>query len=86
MQLTYGDTPEQMCQLHYGKATRFGTLIDPNGHKWLICSDCIGTLWKDKQPFNQDGTEPVGVPTILTDEAIDAIVAQMQARGYLNVD
>lgn len=34
-----------VCQLHNGEADRFGTLVDPNGHMWLLCSDCIKGLW-----------------------------------------
>jgi hypothetical protein len=81
-QFRFGDYSGQ-CQLHYGDAERFGTLIDPNGHAWLICADCIDSLWKDKQAFNQADKTPE-VISILSDEALDAIVAQMKERGYLN--
>lgn len=69
------------CQLCYKPAESFGTLVDPNGHAWLICKGCIDSLWADKQAYNQ---EPSPVISILSDEALDAIVAQMKERGYLS--
>lgn len=47
--ITYGDLDPRTCELHGGTHTRFGTLIDPNGHKWVICADCINTLWNTRQ-------------------------------------
>jgi hypothetical protein len=43
------------CQLHFRPSPdgRYGKLIDPNGHSWDICSECINSLWQDKQPYNQ---------------------------------
>jgi len=70
-----------VCELHYGPAESFGTLLDPNGHVWLICADCIKSLWDNKQAYNQ---EPSPMVSILSDEALDAIVAQMKERGYLS--
>lgn len=49
IQVTYGNTQPQTCKLHGELATRFGTLIDPNGHRWLICAECIDTLWSGRQ-------------------------------------
>jgi hypothetical protein len=43
--ITYGELDPRLCELHGGEATRFGTLIDPNGHKWIICATCINGLW-----------------------------------------
>jgi hypothetical protein len=34
-----------------------GKLIDPSGHKWDLCANCIKELWELKQPFNQDEQE-----------------------------
>jgi len=28
-------------------------LVDPNGHTWLLCEDCIKALWEEKQYINQ---------------------------------
>lgn len=47
--IAYGNLGERKCQLHGGIATIFGTLIDPNGHKWLICSACIDNFWAGNQ-------------------------------------
>jgi hypothetical protein len=56
--LTFGDMSEpRPCELHGGLATRFGTLIDPNGHKWVICAACINSLWEEKQPDPNPPTE-----------------------------
>jgi hypothetical protein len=43
------------CQLHFGPSPdgRYGSLVDPNGHRWHICSECINSLWQDKQALNQ---------------------------------
>jgi hypothetical protein len=71
------------CQLCYKPAESFGTLVDPNGHAWLVCADCIRSLWDDRQAFNQENKTPE-VVSILTDAAMDAIVAQMRERGYLS--
>jgi hypothetical protein len=49
VEVTYGTTPPQACKLHGELATRFGTLIDPNGHRWLICAECIDALWSKQQ-------------------------------------
>jgi hypothetical protein len=43
-----------ICQLCYEDKSNFGTLVDPNGHSWLICSDCITSLWSDRQAINQE--------------------------------
>jgi hypothetical protein len=61
------------CQLCFKPTDRFGTLIDPSGHKWLICSVCINTLWQNKQALNQtvttgissDGLSPNGLVSML---------------------
>jgi len=42
------------CQLHGGEAERFGTLIDPNGHRWFICAECINELWHRRQAMVMD--------------------------------
>ena len=49
VEVSYGELPEQVCKLHGGEATRFGTLVDPNGHRWLICAGCINSLWGENQ-------------------------------------
>jgi hypothetical protein len=56
--LTFGDLTEpRSCELHGGMATRFGTLIDPNGHKWIICAACINALWDGRQMLNMEAAE-----------------------------
>jgi hypothetical protein len=38
---------------------RWGVLRDPNGHRWRLCSDCIGYLWDERHEFNQpDEVQP----------------------------
>jgi hypothetical protein len=32
----------------------WGVLIDPNSHKWDICSESINALWHLEQPLDQD--------------------------------
>lgn len=34
-----------VCQLCNNTRHRFGTLVDPGGHVWLICADCIKSMW-----------------------------------------
>jgi hypothetical protein len=41
----YGDTQPTACKLCGTMQTRFGTLIDCNGHTWLICMACVDGLW-----------------------------------------
>jgi hypothetical protein len=79
--LTYGDLADpRPCELHGGLATRFGTLIDPNGHKWIICADCINSLWEDKQP-NPNMPTP-GDPI---DMAMEVLKKALRERGYDDV-
>jgi hypothetical protein len=48
--INFGEHPQGfMCKLHGEIAYRFGTLVDPNGHSWLICSQCIDNLWAGNQ-------------------------------------
>jgi len=42
------------CQLCFTDQERFGTLVDPNGHKWLICALCINALWDGRQMLNME--------------------------------
>lgn len=41
----YGETTRRKCNLCGKFNTRFGSLIDPNGHSWLVCVTCIDNLW-----------------------------------------
>jgi hypothetical protein len=41
----YGDTSPRDCKLCGKQNTRFGTLIDCNGHSWLVCMACVDGLW-----------------------------------------
>lgn len=41
------------CHVCYETKERFGVLIDPVGHKWRICQDCLNALWQDRQAMNQ---------------------------------
>jgi hypothetical protein len=49
--ILFGNLQSRNCKLHGGMATRFGSLVDPNGHVWLICSDCIDNFWAGNQAF-----------------------------------
>lgn len=49
--IKWGDF-EGVCQLHGAPAERFGTLVDPNGHMWLVCDVCIKALWEGRQALN----------------------------------
>lgn len=42
-----------ICQVCFNDETRFGTLVDPNGHTWLVCRNCINQLWEKAQALNQ---------------------------------
>lgn len=75
--LTFGDLDERACELHGGLATRFGTLIDPNGHKWIICAACIGSLWAENQP---DPNEPPAGTAV--DVAMDVLRKALKESGY----
>lgn len=52
----YGDFVG-ICQVCFNDAQRFGTLVDPNGHSWLICTGCIKGLWETKQALNQEAAQ-----------------------------
>lgn len=60
----YGNMSIRPCKLCGINNTRFGTLIDPNGHKWLICVGCIDNLWS-------------GNAAIITEEQIEQRAAQL---------
>lgn len=48
----YGEGPLLDCQVCWKKHHKFGTLLDPNGRTWLICDECIRTLWDAEQAVN----------------------------------
>jgi hypothetical protein len=55
------------CQVHFGEIPleqRHGSLIDQNGHTWLVCGECIDKLWQTARPpiTELDGNSPVPVP------------------------
>jgi hypothetical protein len=54
--IRWGDFSET-CQLCFTGQERFGCLVDPNGHKWLICAVCINALWVGRQMLNMEATE-----------------------------
>lgn len=60
----YGPTTPRKCGLCGKLKARFGSLIDPNGHTWLICDDDINSLWGERA-------------AIITDEEIEARAAQL---------
>ena len=61
------------CQVHFGEATQFGTLVDRVGHCWLVCQDCINALWAEKQAYAQ--------PYLMTrEDAVDSVLADMRER------
>jgi hypothetical protein len=41
----FGNTKPRPCKLCGETKDRFGTLIDCNGHSWLICMTCVDGLW-----------------------------------------
>jgi len=49
----YGDFVG-ICQVCFKDNHRFGTLVDPNGHTWLVCKNCINKLWQDAQAILQE--------------------------------
>jgi hypothetical protein len=56
LNVKYGSFPG-VCQVHGGNESRFGTLVDPNGHRWLVCSECIDVLWGNRQQMNLEELE-----------------------------
>jgi hypothetical protein len=54
VQVLYGNTSPTACKLCGKTHTRFGTLIDPNGHAWLVCNTCIDNLWSGNAAFIVD--------------------------------
>jgi len=55
-EIRFGDF-QDTCQLCFRVHTRFGTLVDPVGRVWLLCKDCITSLWADRQALNQEEVE-----------------------------
>ena len=43
--VVYGDMNPRKCGLCGKLRARFGSLIDPNGHTWIVCVECIDGLW-----------------------------------------
>ena len=44
--VTYGQlADDHACDICAEFKVRFGVLIDPNGHTWNICTDCINNFW-----------------------------------------
>jgi hypothetical protein len=72
-----------VCQVCYKEKDLFGTLVDNNGHKWLICSDDIGLIWGNQAYRDKP---PEGEPNLLNDALMEGIIAEMQRRGYLTND
>jgi hypothetical protein len=54
-EIRFGDF-DGVCELCFKGNKRFGTLTDPVGRLWLLCVDCIKSLWEDKQAINQEQT------------------------------
>lgn len=81
--VTFGTLPGNIpCQLCFQPKGNFGTLIDPNGHRWLICADCINSLWEDKQSLNQPDEEPI---TDAEKELITKVVVEnLQRMGLIH--
>jgi len=75
--IRYGTLGPRACDLHGGVRERFGTLVDPNGHAWLICDLCITSLWEANQP---DPNEPP--PANPIDAAMDVLKKALQERGH----
>lgn len=73
MKLVFGEGPRKDCQLCWKKRTRFGMLVDPNGHLWLICAECINTLWAGNQ-------------AIITEDEIDQRARQLIQERLMGND
>lgn len=55
--VVYGEMTPRKCQLCGKMKARFGSLIDGNGHTWLICADeggCVDGLWHRNAAIIQD--------------------------------
>jgi hypothetical protein len=55
------------CQVHFGEIPleqRHGSLIDQNGHTWLVCGECIDKLWQTARPpiTELDANSPYPTP------------------------
>lgn len=49
VKVAWGHLPRRNCKLCANAHTNFATLVDMNGHKWLICADCVNNLWAGNQ-------------------------------------
>lgn len=56
--ILFGKLGPRPCKLCGNIKDEFGTLIDSNGHSWLICITCIDNLWS-------------GNAAVITDEAVE---------------
>lgn len=54
VRIRYGEAVGFACQVCFKKRKKFGTLVDPNGHTWLICDKCINKLWRKRQALRQE--------------------------------
>lgn len=53
VKITYGDY-NHTCQVCYKPRTRFGLLVDPNGHSWRVCQKCIDRLWRKRHAKREE--------------------------------
>lgn len=70
--IRYGDMVG-VCAVHGGQGSRFGTLVDPQGHAWLVCVTCINSLWGERQQMILSETEQAE-----RDEIIDAAMHKLR--------
>lgn len=52
--VVYGEMTPRKCGLCGKLRARFGSLIDPNGHTWIVCAECIDGLWHRNAAIIQD--------------------------------
>lgn len=73
-----------ICQICFKDRKRFGTLVDPNGHSWLICAPCINGLWEDSQALNQEeaakGRQDDAIETVI--ERLRTILKGDEDEGH----
>jgi hypothetical protein len=66
----------ETCQLCAEVKTRFGAMVDPNGHIWRICADCINSLW--------DANQATKVQQRIEDRAEELAMERIRERLFGN--
>ena len=63
-EIRFGDFLD-VCELCSRSHTRFATLVDPVGRYWLLCVDCVKSLWEDKHAVNHEEHDHVTVESAM---------------------